>query len=113
MVPELRLVGLASGWSSGAPRLEKGQAVYVEACAACHGKDGRGNPEWKNGAPAPDLGTCATTAERADHWEAIVARGGRAFGLRSEMPAYALTLTRAEIGAAVAYLRSLCPRAHP
>jgi mono/diheme cytochrome c family protein len=107
----IALLVLASGWSSGDPRLARGRLVYREACAACHGEAGRGNPAWESRVPPPDLATGASTAERADHWEAIVAKGGRAFGLASEMPAYGETLTREEIGAAVAYLRSLCPSA--
>jgi mono/diheme cytochrome c family protein len=98
----------AGGWASGDPRLAQGRLVYREACAACHGDDGRGNPAWESRVPAPNLATGASTAERADHWQAIVAKGGRAFGLASEMPAYGETLTREEIASAVAYLRSLC-----
>jgi len=106
------LVALAlSGWASGDPRLEQGRRVYREACAACHGEDGRGNPAREGAARPPDLATPGSTAERADHWEAIVSRGGKAFGLSSAMPAYGETLAREEIAAAVAYLRSLTPGA--
>src|SRR5262245_42525414 len=97
-----------SGWASGDPRLEQGRAVYREACAACPGEDGRGNPAWQSPVRPPDLASCATTSERGDHWEAVVARGGKAFGLASQMPAYGETLGKGEIGAVVAYVRGLC-----
>jgi cytochrome c553 len=91
--------------------LSQGRDVYSAACAACHGADGRGNPLWESTVRPPDLADCATTAERADHWEAIVAKGGAAFGLSSVMPSFGETLDRAEIGAAVAYARTLCAAA--
>lgn len=106
---------VASGWASGDPRVERGGAVYRQACAACHGDDGRGNPAWESPVAPPDLASCATTAERADLLEAIVAKGGLGFGLATSMPAYGETLSKDEIGAVVAYVRTLCPTAdrHP
>src|SRR5262245_58899214 len=98
----LLLAALAAGWASGDPRVERGRLVYRDACAACHGDDGRGNPAWESPVAPPDLASCGTTAERSELWEVIVAKGGRAFGLASAMPAYGETLTSDEIGAAVA-----------
>lgn len=102
---------LAQGWASGDARREQGREVYEVACAACHGADGRGNPAWESKVAPPDLADCATTAERADHWEAIVARGGAKFGLSSVMPSFEETLTQGEITAVVAYSRTLCVEA--
>jgi len=112
MPPSLTtILVLAAGWATGDPRVAAGREPYAVACAACHGADGRGNLEWESAERPPDLTDCATTAERSDHWEAIVAKGGRAFGLSSKMPAYGETLARDEIGATVAYLRTLCSSA--
>lgn len=107
----LAALALAAGWASGDPRLARGREVYREACAACHGEDGRGNPSWESAVRPLDLSSCDSSAEREDHWQAIVAKGGRAFGLASAMPAYGETLPRDEIAAVVAYLRSLCAAA--
>lgn len=43
------------------PQLERGRAVYAEACAVCHGADGRGgpgygNPIWGQGAQIAKFG---------------------------------------------------------
>jgi mono/diheme cytochrome c family protein len=106
---------LAAGWASSDPRLEPGRELFAAACAACHGADGRGNPLWESASRPPDLADCATTAERADHWEAIVSKGGAAYGLASVMPSFAEAFTRDEVGAVVAYTRTLCAHAdrHP
>lgn len=111
MLPGLTALSLLAGWATGDPRVAQGREVYAVACAACHGAGGRGNPAWESARRPPDLADCGATAERSDHWQAIVARGGGAFGLSSTMPAYGETLTRDEIGAAVAYVRTLCASA--
>lgn len=43
------------------PQLERGRTVYAEACAVCHGADGRGgpgygNPIWGEGAQIAKFG---------------------------------------------------------
>ncbi|WP_114376157.1 c-type cytochrome [Elioraea thermophila] len=43
------------------PQLERGRTVYAEACAVCHGADGRGgpgygNPIWGQGAQIAKFG---------------------------------------------------------
>jgi mono/diheme cytochrome c family protein len=101
----------AQGWASGDARLPQGRETYVAACLACHGADGSGNPGWQSSVRPPNLASCFTTSERADHWHAIVAKGGRAFGLSSVMPSYGGSLSEAEIGAVVAYTRTLCAKA--
>jgi mono/diheme cytochrome c family protein len=104
----LSVLAASAGWATGDARVAAGREVYEAACQACHGQDGRGNPDWESDVAAPDLADCATTSERGDHWEDIVAKGGRAFGLASVMPAFGETLTASEIGSVVAYLRTLC-----
>src|SRR5207244_11275272 len=59
--------------------------------------------------PRADLRDCKTsTAETEDRWVEIVSRGGAAFGLSLDMPAFGEAATPAQIRAVVRYARSLC-----
>ncbi|OLD01340.1 MAG: hypothetical protein AUI89_04615 [Gemmatimonadetes bacterium 13_1_40CM_3_65_8] len=59
--------------------------------------------------PPADLASCAaSTAETEDRWVGIVTRGGAAFGLSLDMPAYGEGATRDQIRMVVRYVRSLC-----
>lgn len=107
----LSLVLLAGGWASSDPRVEKGRLVYQQACAQCHGQDGRGNPEWESEVRPVEFSDCGTTAEPSELWESIVRRGGTPHGLASIMPAFEEALSPDEIAAVVAFLRTLCPTA--
>ena len=90
------------------PRLEP-KALYAQACAACHGGDGKGSPTYEGEVPVPDFSDCmANTAEPAEQWETIVARGGPSRGLSATMPAYGEALDPEEIRGLVAYLRAFC-----
>ena len=85
--------------------------LYAQACALCHGADGKGTA-WKGDVPIPDFTDClATTSEPAEHWETIVAHGGKARGLSSTMPAFGEALDPQEIRELVLYLRSFCASA--
>src|SRR6266581_641478 len=56
-----------------------------------------------------DLRDCKTsTAEPEERWIGIVTRGGAAFGLSLDMPAFAEAATPQQIRAVVSYARSLC-----
>ena len=90
------------------PRLEP-PALYAQACAACHGADGKGSPLWEGPVPILDFSDClGNTAEPAEHWETIVRDGGAARGLSSSMPAFGEALDPQEIAHLVAYLRTFC-----
>ena len=98
----------ADGLFADRPRMEP-KALYVQACAACHGADGKGAATWQGEVPVPDFSDClANTAEPAELWETIVARGGSSRGLSSTMPAYGEALDPAEIRGLVVYLRTFC-----
>lgn len=93
-----------------------GARVYAQHCAACHGANGEGAPDWKrpNAAgelPAPPHGPDGHTWRHSDAMLArMIARGWRdPFNKTSRltMPAYQDILTAAEIEAVIAYLKSL------
>ena len=52
------LVLAVSGWASSDPRIPAGRAIYAQACAQCHGEDGRGNPEWESEVRPVELTDC-------------------------------------------------------
>ncbi len=87
-----------------------GPEIYVQACAPCHGADGRGAPAGSGiTVPLPDFTDCAvSTAETTANWAGLVRRGGRFLGMSDEMPAFGDALTEEEIRAVLAYLRSFC-----
>ncbi len=86
-------------------------ALYRRWCGACHGSDGGGVPAASTRlevAPAP-LADCRTSsAEPEALWVEIVKRGGAAFGLSLDMPAYGDAATHEQIVAIVRYVKGLC-----
>lgn len=87
------------------------RALYVAACAACHGPDGTGMPEYAVGfdAPLPDFAECSfATREPDDDWLAVAHEGGPARGFSRLMPAFGDALSDEELEAALRYIRSLC-----
>ena len=90
--------------------------VYEQACASCHGADGRGAPTGTAIAvPLPDFTDCVfATAESTANWVGLVRDGGRFLGMSPQMPAFGDVLSEAEIRAVVAYVRGFCPeRGYP
>ncbi|HRQ41591.1 MAG TPA: c-type cytochrome [Chloroflexota bacterium] len=96
-----------------------GQQVYVEYCAACHGAELEGEPEWKS--PNEDGSFRAPPHDASGHtWhhsdsvliEAIRLGGARLpanIGGSSNMPAYDDILTEAEMLAVLAYIKRSWP----
>src|SRR5262249_23278729 len=90
-----------------------GEQIYRAACMACHGPDGKGQPQSVLGfeppATFPDFTDCAVSSPEPDYiWLAIVHRGGRVRGESHIMPAFEDALTDGEIDRVVQYLHSLC-----
>lgn len=89
--------------------LATGQRVYDANCAACHGLNGEGQPNWKvpvNGAfPAPPHDSSGHTWHHPDQLLLeVIANGG---GLpNSAMPAYAGILTEEERAAVLGYIKT-------
>ena len=84
--------------------------LYEVACAACHGEDGTGKTDNPAIETAPmDFTDCAvTTPEPVADWQLVIARGGPAAGLSSEMPSYGDSLTSGQIDGLIGYVRSFC-----
>jgi hypothetical protein len=107
--PLLVLVALVA--ARGGPALAGlgGEEIYAEACAACHGADGRGAAGTGVAVPLPDFTDCAfVTAESTANWVGLVRHGGRFLGLSSQMPAFGDALTDEEVRAVIARVRSFC-----
>jgi len=103
-------------WDLGAgqaPRPSRSAAeVYKEACAACHGTDGRGVPQSQVGfdLPLPDFTDCNfATREPDSDWLAIAHEGGPARGFSKLMPAFTEALTAEELQKATYHIRTFCP----
>ncbi len=95
-----------------APPDETGKELYRNACATCHGADGRGAPAALLGfsIPLPDFTDCnfATREPDAD-WLAVAHQGGPVRGFAREMPAFGDALTTGQLQKILGYIRTLCP----
>ena len=86
----------------GQTQAERGRAVYEARCTRCHGADGAGRTRVGEIVEAPDMSDPAWQRRRsAPRMAASVANG------LGQMPAFKKKLTRQEIAAAVAYVRTL------
>src|SRR5436309_13288028 len=84
-------------------------ALYQAWCSKCHGTDGRGRAaaSTRLAVPPGDLQECqASTAEPEARWIELVTRGGAAFGLSPDMPAFGEAGTPAPVRAVVRDARS-------
>ena len=89
----------------GAPTL------YAHFCSACHGARGTGdgpNAKFLPVPPAVHADSAAMSARSDDRLYDAISGGGAVLGRSSRMPAFGLTLSRAEIRALVRHIRALC-----
>jgi mono/diheme cytochrome c family protein len=104
------LLEAASQNKSG--EMRSGKEIYLYACSACHGADGRGQSQNRVGfdLPLPDFTDCsfASREPQAD-WVAIAHLGGRVRGFSPLMPAFRAVLRMDEITKAVEYIKTFCP----
>lgn len=106
------------GSAAQAPSIELGRRVYDEQCAACHGRELEGQPDWRTRRadgklPAPPHDASGHTWHHPDAvlFE-IVKHGVQRFAganYASDMPAYEGKLSDAEIRAVIAYVKSRWP----
>jgi hypothetical protein len=89
-----------------------GHQLYDAACAACHGRDGRGQPIAVRGfdVDLPDFTDCGLTTPEADlDWLSVVHQGGPARAFDRMMPAFGDELTEAQILLVIEHVRAFCP----
>ena len=95
-----------------APSLERtGAELYQAACAACHGRDGRGAPQSLVGLdlPLPDFTDCEFTTPEPDlDWTSVIHDGGPARAFDRRMPAFGEALSLEEIQRVIDHLRTFC-----
>jgi mono/diheme cytochrome c family protein len=103
----LFLASAAGGFAAAEPQrgrssqLQRGREVYTANCRRCHGDDGAGHTRLAETVEPPDMTDSAWQRGRsASRMSASVANG------RGQMPAFKRKLTRQDIAAAVAYVRT-------
>lgn len=115
------MTGSFAGRSTGLDpeTVARGQAIYGEHCARCHGTNLEGQKGWETRRadgtiPAPPQNETGHTWQHPDRYIfSIVKFGGGIFcrvGERSEMPAYADSLTDADIWTVMAFIKSTWPQ---
>src|SRR5712692_1709514 len=87
-----------------------GAEIYDDACASCHGTDGRGAPAGTRIAvPLPDFTDCKfITSEGDGNWRFLLAHGGDGLGLSTQMPAFGAVLSAAQVQLVLDYTRAFC-----
>jgi mono/diheme cytochrome c family protein len=87
-----------------------GEALYIQYCAACHGPEGEGQPNWRTPNeqgvyPAPPHDNSGHTWHHSDEvLLRITAEGGSL--PNSGMPAFGETLSEAEMKAILAHIKT-------
>ncbi|WP_372837867.1 cytochrome c [Phaeovulum sp.] len=98
--------------------IARGSVVYAENCAACHGANLEGQPDWQkpgpNGRyPAPPHDSSGHTWHHSDQVLAQIIYYGTAAmvgnGYESDMPGFGTTLSEADILAVLAFIKSTWP----
>lgn len=95
----------------------RGKAIYASQCAACHGVNLEGQPDWRqrlpNGRlPAPPHDETGHTWHHPDAVLIDIVKNGLVpgrtapSGYESDMPAYEKLLPDADIAAVLAYIKS-------
>lgn len=97
--------------TTAASDIDTGKVLYMRACAACHGADGKGTPQSQLGfeTPPPDFTDCnfATREPDAD-WIAVAHQGGPVRGFATEMPSFGEALSVDELQKIMTFIRTLC-----
>lgn len=104
---------------SNPAKLAIGQEVYTEHCAACHGANLEGQPDWRQRRadgrlPAPPHDATGHTWHHSDEELFAMVHDGLVpplapQGYQSDMPAYGEILSDDEIRAVLAFIQSKWP----
>lgn len=87
------------------------RSLYIRWCSGCHGPSGGGdgpNARYLPVKPAAHRDAAAMGKRPDDSLYDAIAGGGAIMGKSPRMPAFAGTLTTAEIRSLVGYIRTLC-----
>jgi mono/diheme cytochrome c family protein len=106
---------LCMAGTSFAETVIPGKSLYLNACAACHGANGRGAPQALVGfdLPLPDFSDCDFANREPDgDWVAVAHQGGVVRGFSEIMPAFGDILTVEEIESIITYIRTFCSNKH-
>lgn len=99
----------------------QGKKLYAQHCAACHGANLEGQPEWRkrmpNGRlPAPPHDESGHTWHHPDGMLVDIVKNGLVpgrtapEGYQSDMPAFGKQLSEADVEAVLAYIKSVWPQ---
>ena len=111
------LVGLRAD-AENAETIALGRTIYETQCAACHGAQLEGQPDWQmpllsGRLPAPPHDATGHTWHHPDDILFRIVKEGTAAivggGYESDMPGFADVLSDAEIRAVLAYIKSTWP----
>lgn len=102
-------------------QVARGQTIYAQHCAACHGSRLEGQPEWRTRMatgrlPAPPHDASGHTWHHPDSMIFGITKHGLVPGryappgYQSDMPAFGNTLSDEDIWAVIAYIKSTWPR---
>ena len=118
----LLFVAITHGCGEPAPdpaQLALGEKLYAQHCAACHGANLEGQPNWQrrlpNGRfPAPPHDASGHTWHHPEEVLFAITKHGMApplapAGYQSDMPAFGATLSDGEIRAVLAYIAASWP----
>ena len=93
----------AAGAQKGsAAQIERGRAVYSDRCVRCHGSDGQGRTRLGESLEPPDLSD--PNFQRSHSNSRMIASVTQG---RGGMPAFKKKLSRQDIAASIAYVRTL------
>jgi mono/diheme cytochrome c family protein len=99
---------LKEPFPTDAASLARGQTLFADRCASCHGQEGHGGgPVGKYFPPAPDLGYPAIQARPDGYMYATLVLGGRA------MPVMREGLSQKDLWDLVHFVRTIKPKAAP
>lgn len=111
--------GRAADGRAQAERLAQGRHLYVEHCAACHGENLEGQPNWQGRLPsgrmpAPPHDATGHTWHHSDDQLFRITRDGVAAivggNYESDMPGFRDVLTDDEIWAILDYIKGTWPK---
>lgn len=113
-----RYAGTASTAVASADIIAQGRQIYADQCAACHGADLEGQPDWRTPLasgrlPAPPHDESGHTWHHPNEVLFRIVKEGTAAivggGYESDMPGFADVLSDAEIRAVLDYIKSTWP----